>query len=211
MAEFEFLEHNSNIRGSSASSEYNPHIWNGSAWVEHKATVYRRQTKTYLYNRGDACTDLTGGWEAVGMKCNTGTDYNEAEAPTLTMGNAYMTINQRGNAIGVSGIARTKKNIALSNYSTLSIVYKSNVGEGEAAIGISVLDKATAQYWDSDKLAGVRFYIGEGNTMTGSDGTVYVVYTVDISAIKTSECIAIGITNYQDTDRYLRVYEVYLE
>lgn len=211
MAGYEFQEHDSQIRGSSASSEYNPHIWNGNAWVEHRATVYRAQTKTYLYNRGDACESLTGGWEAAGMKCNSGTDYNETEAPTLTLGSSYMTIKQRGSAIGVSGIARTKKNISLSNYSTLSIVFKSNVEESEAAIGISVLDRDTANYWDGDKLAGVRFYVGDGSSITDSDGTTYTMYTVDISAIKSSECIAIGITNYQDEDRYLRVYEVYME
>ena len=82
--------------------------------------------KLYLYNRGDLCTDVTGGWA-------TPTYTSSGWTIGLTFGSDY--ISYRGSSGSLFEL-RTNNTFAIENYSKLVVVreYKTN-GTGNNVLG----------------------------------------------------------------------------
>lgn len=78
-------------------------------------------TYTYLYDTGDECTDITGGWTAAGKKANSSSN-TDASAPTVTRAEDYLLA--KITADEKSGILYAKKTVDLSSHTKL-------VAEGE--------------------------------------------------------------------------------
>lgn len=125
----------------------------------------------YIYNNGDECTDITGGWEQTGTAINGGTATKEA-------GFLKLHANNEGRVY-----MGTKKSMDLSQYRKMIIFYRG---------GISCVFVGSQKYnssnptgeatWRNAKaLAGDGFDIidiGNYNTgyfhLTGAGGTFYV-------------------------------------
>lgn len=67
----------------------------GGAWVRLEAMSFQDGqwakwiTYTYLYDSGDECTDITGGWAVAGKKASS-SSHTDAKAPTLTRAEDYL-------------------------------------------------------------------------------------------------------------------------
>lgn len=79
----------------------------------------------YLYNAGDACTDLTGGWTAVADRSS----YDECTAtkPALTMGSSNMAVKFSSDTTYRGGYVHTANTVDLTNFSTLKIKYTADI------------------------------------------------------------------------------------
>lgn len=99
----------------------------GGAWVEKTAKSYLGggwvDWRRYLYNCGDECTDVSGGWSGYAYKSSdSGSTVN---APTVTKGTGSITVKQNGynssSAKYYAGALFSEKAVDLSNYGTMKI------------------------------------------------------------------------------------------
>ncbi len=100
----------------------------GGAWVSKDAQSYLNgkwvDWRTYFYNKGDECTDLTGGWLAMGNLANS-SGQGTAITPSITKNADSMLISFKGSQYGV-GHVYTQNRIDLTEFKTITI-------EGESA------------------------------------------------------------------------------
>lgn len=130
--------------------------------------------EVYLYNAGNQCTSLTGGWSNK----EKGASY--VASGSVTLGTSAMTI--ACNTTG-SRCAYTTNAIALSGKTTLHVTISSasNLSSNVPA-GIWVAKDTTVSAWAWTNVVASKYDI----TSTGT-------YTISISSVTTSCYIAIGI------------------
>lgn len=91
-------------------------------WTELTAKIYQggvwETWFTYLYNKGDEFTDLTGGWNAYAYK--TSTSGSTATKPTVTKGSTSIKIAFSSSSTS-AGALFTEKTVDLTNIATLEI------------------------------------------------------------------------------------------
>ena len=133
----------------------------------------------YLYNHGDECTDLTGGWQSRELKGNDGSI--DAKAPTLTKGTNSMTIQWIGSG---SGVCEIIKDVDLTAYSSISWDGTfTPSGNNNIGTKVSVI-KRSSSYW-----------------FTGSAAYANIsVKSLDISSLTGSYDIVIGGQNNANTE-----------
>ena len=96
----------------------------GGAWVDKTAKIYQggawKELITYLYNKGNECTDLTGGWAATATKPSG--SGSTAVSPAVTKDTNSITISlTSGSEVGFKiGYLATAKSIDLTNYSKIT-------------------------------------------------------------------------------------------
>lgn len=117
-------------------------------WVNVDAKIYQNGAwvdwKVYLFNQGDDCYSVTGGWEALAYSHLT--DYGKA-APTITLEDNCMKISFADASPGSStsgiywkrGSVWTKKAIDLTNISTITIEVSAVNGTGSTGTDIVYL------------------------------------------------------------------------
>ena len=110
------------------------------AWVKKDATTYQNGAwvdwVTYLYNKGDLCSALTGGWKGVNNHSDAGYSMG-----TLTKNASSITLATSTSLPSVIA-AQTTKKISLAGFKTLKInltAYSGGTGRG-AWIGIFSTD-----------------------------------------------------------------------
>lgn len=88
-----------------------------------------------LYWQGNLCTDLTGGWECVGVKTWSGSTDAMMVAPTAVYEDTTVKITQVvGNSwTGHDGVWKTKNRIDLTGYTKISILTRGEVKQSGAA------------------------------------------------------------------------------
>lgn len=102
------------------------------AWVQKTAKIYQNGAwtgwmgKTLLYNSGDECQSITGGWAAKAV----GIQYYPALAPTITKNDGLVTVSLLTSTTTEwkAGIYTTNNQINLTKYQTLTLH-----GRGEGA------------------------------------------------------------------------------
>lgn len=97
-----------------------------SAWVSKTAMSYIGgawcEWTRYLYNTGDECTSITGGWSAYAYKQSGASSAVEATAPTVSRGSSSMTVRHNSSWEGYKhGVVLTNNSVDVTNFSTLSI------------------------------------------------------------------------------------------
>lgn len=87
------------------------------AWINKTARTYQdgewKEWTVYLYNAGDECADLTGGWVAKALAKASG---GSAAAPTITAGESTLTMT---GTVSKGGVVHTVNKIDLTGKSTL--------------------------------------------------------------------------------------------
>ncbi|MGM9548967.1 MAG: hypothetical protein ACI3V5_03900, partial [Faecousia sp.] len=78
----------------------------------------------YLYNAGDACTDVTGGWAQVAD--SAGYELCTATKPSLTMGRS-MTAYFSSSTTHRAGYVHTANRVDLTNFKTLKVTYTADI------------------------------------------------------------------------------------
>lgn len=103
-------------------------VWSGSAWDNVDAWVYTggkwvqfSSTVVYLYNKGDLCTDITGGWKAAAWPLNSG---EHGRAPTVDYKDTYVNVSINGGGNNYCGIFEPINKIDLTGVKT--ILFKLN-------------------------------------------------------------------------------------
>lgn len=108
-------------------------------WVNKTAKSYHEgkwvDWIVYLYNSGDSCVDLTGGYTAVAMSWSSSTP--KKNAPTVTNNDDHMLISQ---IAGAGGAVYTEKKIDLSGFKTLYF-------DGMISCNTSNLERANLSIW----------------------------------------------------------------
>lgn len=154
----------------------------------------------WLYNKGDECTDVTGGWQARAWKEDNNSNYTAA-APTLTKNADSMHIVFP--ASKKSGVVEVVKDINLSGWKTLKIVLKSinNYTDNNVAPRLIIVPRSVT-YWYDAVVGFVTFQKGQAGE-----------YSIDLTALSLPESkydIAIGGETY-NSEYVLDVESVWLE
>lgn len=144
---------------------------------------------TYLYNLGDVCDTLTGGWQAIG-KYNAPIDNGGyMGSPSAVNGTASLDISLGGSC----GLVVTKNKIDLTGYQTLT--FRGDVTTlGECSLAI--WSSTTGDYMPSSVASAAISTTG-----------VSVECSLDLSAITGSYYIGLALKNTND----IAMKQLYLE
>lgn len=169
----------------------------GGVWTDVTAMSYQGGTFVtwivYLYNLGDECKDLTGGWATrawaydSNYKTKTPTLTKNADSLTIAVGSSS---NETDNG---SGVVEVLNDIDVTNISTIKANFKSVTVSGSAnstyypMLAICLVNR-NATYFGTNKVAGTT------KSFTTIKTTNSVVLDCDVSKIKGSYDIVIGIT-----------------
>ena len=168
--------------------------YNGGAWVKKEAKSYQNGAwsgwATYLYNKGNLCEDITGGWKNInGFEYHgyhtTGAYYDNGNSFTLRV------------TSGASHIARiTNNKIDFTNVNNISVVALECNG--------GVLTLSTANTALSSNVASFPAECRIDNKGTTS---------LDVSAVTGEYYVAIRTSNGagDNTNRAITVSQIYLE
>ena len=171
------------------------------AWVEKDAQTYLNGAwvdwRTYFYNRGDECTDLTGGWLAMGMKTNS-SGQGTAKAPVITKNADSLEITFATTQYA-TGMVYTKNRIDLTELESLSVD-----GEFVSTSGTQV----TASLFSS-----IPTHAGQSvaDVKLAKDVTGSVSAKIDVSAISGEYYIALEFYNNAVDGCTFKLFEYYGE
>jgi hypothetical protein len=163
------------------------YLYQQGAWKKKPAKSYIggawKSWAQYLFNLGDQCTDLTGGWmaQAVGRGQVAAPDYNqEAEKPVLTtQSNGGVKLHMDYG----TGIYRTVNKIDLTGISTITFNGTLKARVGGDWTGIYVWS-AIGTYYVNNVAA--KYSLPAQTTLTGDT-------TLDVSGLTGSYYIGLGL------------------
>ena len=163
-------------------------------WVDLDERIYRdgkwSEWCLFLYNEGDQCTAVTGGWEA--QKDNSETT---PATPVLTFNETTMkaSIWHAGTSNFWGGVVRTKNGIDLTNYSKLVCKTVSTNG---------------TQYLMVDEVDQTGFEVYTARATIDPTGTT----TLDISGLTGLYDVMVYVYNNSGgTTSYAEISKIYLE
>lgn len=172
----------------------------GGAWVSRDAQSFIGgkwvDWRIYFYNKGDECTDLTGGWLAMGNLANS-SGQGKAITPSVTRDADRMVIGFSGAQYGV-GHVYTQNRIDLTEFKTITI-------EGEAActnttpnIKVASAEPAAGKYWPN-----------VGSVDLPKTGAFKI--SLDVSALSGLHFIAVGFYNTASATSTVTMFDYYGE
>lgn len=144
-----------NTNNHASFSLYIPYIGNGTSWE-----LMNYIKEVYLYNNGDECTDISGGFSSEALR-PAGYYGSSVLYPTLSKGATSMSVSIPQYYYGAvfSGNA-----FSVTDFNTITIKYSSN--NGGVTLGITT---SKAHYYSIAKSA----------SLSGTSGTA----TIDISSL----------------------------
>ena len=188
-------------------------VYDGSAWRSVSAYIYANGewvqfsfSIAWLYNEGDKCTALTGGWASKGW-AQSSNQYDHPKTPDVTYNAKNVDIHQyKYNDYngGGSGIWYTNKTIDLTGFQTIEFHLVSgtinaanytNVRMGAFDVSQTYLASPASYYWRDD-----------GKSKTYNDETI----SVDISKLSSKLNIGIYLFSYSN-HMYLTVDKICLK
>lgn len=161
------------------------------AWANVTAKSYHggawKEFITYLYNKGDECTDLTGGWAATATKPSG--SGSTAVSPAVTKNTDSITISlSSGYENYRIGYLATSKSIDLTQYSKITINVTKFSINGEIIVSNSKASGFT-------KTASMRLSVG--------------VNVLDISSLNGKYYVLLGMGGHEGTASFT-FDEIYL-
>lgn len=163
-----------------AWSTVDAYIRQKSAWTQFSELI----TSVYLYNAGDVCEAVTGGYAAFSLKPTSNPASNGS--PSISYGENAMTISSDTAYATNGGIVRTSKKVDVTSFKKLvwegertggaqaNISVWSSMGSNQTENRVAVLDLAagmTSAEIDVSELSG-EHYIGFGFSRNGSGQAV---------------------------------------
>ena len=161
--------------------------WQGGKWVDWFP---------YLYNRGDECIDITGGWTSKSwqMADNAGT---ASQTYSIEKNDDYLKFTKTGQ---VGAVMHTALKIDLSK--AKAIHFKGEMRGGDSYgnwVGFYVWPNLNGRYWNSNAVAKVD----------GDTAAIKTEFTLDVSSIEPGEYY-VGFGIY-DPICHVKLEELYLE
>ena len=168
------------------------------AWVDVVAKIYQDGTwkdlALWLFNSGDMCETVTGGWVATSIR-NTGGD--TAYTPTLEISDVLSISMPAGSSSNRRGSVAPKNNyIDFTNYSQL-IVETASKTSGELGIYIA---STNSDGYNANRIA----MLSLADTDAG-------VYTLDVSAINQSGYLLISVNAITNSPVSAEIREIRLD
>jgi len=160
--------------------------WQGGKWVDW----FR-----YLYNRGDECIDLTGGWIAKSWKMaeNAG---EAAQTYSIEKNEDNLRFTKTGQ---VGAVMHTVYKIDLTNVKTINFKGKMYPGaSNDHWTAFYVWENLNGRYWSSNA----------ADSVLCEAGTIKQQFSLDVSALEGEYFIGFGI---YDASCYVEVEELYME
>lgn len=178
----------------------------GGAWVEKDAQSFIGgkwvDWRIYFYNKGDQCTDLTGGWLAKGIYSGSGNAGHKG-TPAITQNADNMTIAFTGVQYGC-GVVYTQNQIDLTEFKSITI-------EGEVDLPLKASGVWLRVY------SGIPSYRGEtavASTAIKTAGAILqgaLQVSLDVSALSGKYYLAIDAYNDPGGTNTVIVEEFYGE
>lgn len=118
---------------------------------------------TYLYNNGDVCTDITGGWVGKSWLREAGYEASEAGKPTVTNSNGTLNISMPTASGYKTGAVITQKDVDFTNYKTLTLKLGRTTSGLSGGIGLQlgVGNRNSTYYTDAVALTSVSGSVTE--------------------------------------------------
>ena len=143
--------------------------YTGGAWVSKTAKTYLNSAwkdwTVYLYNLGDECTSITGGWD----------DYYDNAGYAITKGADYLKI--KGVNSQYSGTGSTTNAIDLTKYKTLHVLAK-RTSSGTCYIGISSKRDVVQNDLSAKTTITAKEYTEVALDISGYNSAYYIVLVV---------------------------------
>lgn len=102
-----------NVYADGAWNRVDAYMYLSGAWVHITSTI------VYLYNKGDTCNAVSGGWEAVRWNINSGA---QGSVPKLTYGESSLTVSYTGQ----EGLLETRASVNLDKIRKICAVISGN-------------------------------------------------------------------------------------
>lgn len=142
----------------------------------------------YLYNKGNQCTSVTGGWQGKAVKPNWATDSNghKAVKPTVKFNTSTISAALDSAQNFRFGNLETKKDINLTGYSKLVVEFESiNTVGMYSMVGVGVGPRTTTEYYTNKKWK---------DTVTAGDNSIKnKTVSLDISELNSSYNVYIAL------------------
>lgn len=173
----------------------------GTAFLlNHNQTIFPPD-KQYLYNRGDECTTLTGGWQARAQP-RTAPDsaqFSTGVSPVLEKTENMLVVTYQASDTS-AGAVEMARNIDLTGYRRIGIKLSLHPGQ-DSLVYLGVLPRFTAYF--EEQLVAAKLLGGSGQSY--DDATLYV----DVAAIRGAYNIAINMHAVDTTT--LSISAIWLE
>lgn len=160
--------------------------WQGGKWVDWFP---------YLYNRGDECTALTGGWTSKSwqMAENVGTT---SQTYDIARNDDQLKFTKTGQ---IGAVMHTAKKIALTNVKTIHFRGEMKGGDNYGNwVGFYVWPDLSGKYWNSNAAAKVD----------GEKSAIKTEFSLDVSALDGEYYVGFGI---YDATCHVYLEELYME
>lgn len=174
----------------------------GNAWVDVLAKSYQGgewvDWIVYLYNKGDECIDLTGGWVGKGMKASSTSEAAAAE-PIITRNDDHILAKLP--AAQKSGVFWTHELVDLTTCSKITVEGEFYAVSSNFALTIWSSNEGT--YYTQNNAAESKFPAKE----------VFNKLSVDVSALTGEYCIGFKLNTNGDTSNqsYIKLVQSYME
>ena len=174
-------------------------------WIVAKVMIYQNSewkdwiTYVYLYNSGDECVDITGGWTTKAIKWDSASE-STAKAPTLSKNETNMVMGQSGSKY--CGFVHTVNKINISGCKTIcfkGIMYNDSGGTNAIYFARFVLLSKFGTYAGENHVARVN------NNLSTETQT----YCIDLSGVTETE-VYVAFQLY-DKASHITVEKVWLE
>ena len=172
------------------------------AWTSFKMLCFQngvwQYRLLYLYNKGDLCTDTTGGWSTAKYKA----DHWYPSDITLSKKTDYLSIVTVSDDDNMQGAFFTTNTIDVTNFNKLYIDAKISSSNNQKTFRYGLYSSKP-----TSSSQGTRIKAGSSSTFTG-------VLELDISGIEGFYNIGFDIYKYSSwgtTKQYAYVYKVWME
>lgn len=169
------------------------------AWANVTAKSYHggawKDWIKYLYNMGDECTNLTGGWVSVASLGFSGSGLG-VKAPTITQNTGYTIVKQTEDN---SGYYRTTNRINLDSVKNIVLVGYLKETTGHPVWTQMSCHANVPTYWGQNQAAYITASIGNG---------VLGTYRLDVSGLTGDYYICLGCHGITAS---IRIDQIYLE
>lgn len=102
-----------NVYGDGAWNRVDAYMYLSGTWVHITSAI------VYLYNKGDTCNAVSGGWEAARWYINSGA---QGSVPKLTYGESSLTVSHTGQ----EGLLETRASVNLDKIRKICAVISGN-------------------------------------------------------------------------------------
>lgn len=162
------------------------------AWVSVPAKSYQNgewvNWATYLYDSGDRCTDITGGWISEGMTYASNNECTPATA-SISDSNNQMVITMEKN--WRTGVVWTAKTVDLTRFKTIEIAGYDNGTYDDEFACLIVIPSDASTYWHQSAICKANLPNTAGEKVSLDISEISGSYRVGIGMLSTSSSITV--------------------